>query len=326
MGDFVEEKGMDTVFIVNPCAGKGFDASVVLDAISLAARKTKCKVTTHITKACGEATEFVRGYCERFGAARFIACGGDGTLSEVLNGAIGCDGVEIGVMPMGTGNDFCRNFDEREAFDNIEKQISTGCKSCDVIKYTTCVDGEEKTGYCVNMFNIGFDASVVDTTARIKEKTFCRGSFAYFVSIFVTLIRKKCQNLTIELDGKVLHSGKLLLTSLANGSYCGGGIKSNPLASVCDGFININIIKNLSRTRFISLLPYYMKGTVLKLKRAGRFIVSKKCKRVTITPLSGKIRLCVDGELIDAEKTEFEIIPSAFNFVVPQEVLEPSVI
>ena len=124
----------------------------------------------------------------------------------------------------------------------------------------------------------------------------------------------------IELDGETVHNGEVLLTSVANGCYCGGGIKSNPLASVKDGFININIVKNISVFKFLSLLPDYMKGTFLSLKNIDKIILSKKCSKVSITPYEEKFKFCNDGEIEKAGKTEFEIIHNAFNFVIPKVV------
>lgn len=310
---------MKTVFIVNPKAGQGKNAQKLIENIRQTARALNADIEIYETRAAGDAARFVKEYCKQNGGSRFIACGGDGTLSEVLNGAISCADSEVGVLPIGTGNDFCRNFANREEFYNIESQISGESEKCDVIKYETTINGSKKEGYCVNMVNIGFDCNVADMTAEMKKKPFISGSVAYFLSILSTLIKKKGANLKIELDGMLKHEGPLLLTSIANGSYCGGGIKSNPLASVQDGFININIIKNVSRLKFIYLLPYYMKGTFLKLKDVERIISSVKCQKIIITPLDGKIRICNDGEIISAEKIQFEIVKGAFNFVLPGE-------
>ena len=308
---------MKTVFILNPKAGKKKNIDSITEKIRLAAEKIKCDVEIYKTRAVGDATDFVRDFCKTHGKTRFIACGGDGTLGEVVNGITGNDACEVGIIPMGTGNDFCRNFSCD--FSDISGQINGESKKCDIMHYTTTVNGEEKSGYCVNMFNIGFDCNVADMTNIVKRKTVFGGSLAYFISILVTLIKKKGANLKIELDGETAHDGRLLLASLANGCYCGGGIKSNPLAEIKDGFININIIKNVSRLRFLSLLPSYMKGTVLKRKSAKKFIVSEKCKKVTVTPVNESIRICIDGEITDAGKTEFKIIHDGINFVIPKE-------
>ena len=312
---------MKTVFIVNPNAGKKTKICELVNDIKNTALESNSDVEIYITKSVGDATDFVRNYCVQNGPARFIACGGDGTLSEVADGAVGFDDVEIGVIPKGTGNDFCRNFNNRENFGNILYQLQGKTVKCDAIRYETEVDGKIKSGYCVNMFNIGFDCNVADKTDEIKAKTFLSGSLAYFAAIFVTLVKKQCSHLKIETDGKVKHDGKLLLTSLANGCFCGGGIKSNPYAEVNDGLININVIKNVSRLKFISLLPHYMKGTVFGVKNIEKYISTEKCKEIIVSPCNHKkIRLCVDGEIIDAGKTRFEIVHDAFDFVVPCEM------
>ena len=303
---------MKTIFIVNPCAGTGNKTKMLLDKINgLCGREQEI----YLTRAVGDATQYVRTYIESHGPARFIACGGDGTFNEVLNGAAGCDAAEVGIIPIGTGNDFCRNFES--AFEDISQQVTGESVRCDAIRYTAETENGTVTGYCANMFNIGFDCNVADMTARMKKKPLISGSMAYFVSILANLIRKKGANLEIEMDDAVKHCGKLLLTSIANGRYCGGGIKSNPLASVCDGTMNVNIIKNVSRLQFLRLLPSYMKGTFLHIRNIHAILSSTNCRKVVITPLEGKMRLCVDGEIMDAGRTQFEICPGEFRFIVP---------
>ena len=167
------------------------------------------------------------------------------------------------------------------------------------------------------MFNIGFDCAVADTTHSVKEKSFVSGPLAYLVSIFICLIKKESYNIEIEVDGKSEGEGKFLLTSVANGSYCGGGLKTNPLATVNDGFININIVKNISRLNFLRFLPVYIKGTYLNRKGIEKIVSSKKCKRVKITPYDRRMLMSIDGEISNVGITEFEIVHNAFNFVIP---------
>jgi len=307
---------MKTVFVVNPMAGKNNNVESLVERIKAASEKLKADVEIYKTKSVGDAAEFVRSFCQKYGKARFIACGGDGTLGEVVNGAFEFEGAEVGVLPIGTGNDFVKNFDGD--FESIEAQITSASEKCDVIKYTTTDEsGQCRAGYCANMFNIGFDCNVVDAMENIKKKTFFSGSLAYFLGIFTTLVKKKGADLEIWLDGVAAHNGKLLLTSIANGCFCGGGVKSNPTACVHDGLMNVNIINNVSRLRFITLLPYYMKGTHLGLRGIEKIIKNVGCKKITVRPNGGKMRLCTDGEIISAGVTEFEILHDALNFVVP---------
>lgn len=306
---------MNTIFVINPRAGQGKNIESFVLQVKEAALKTGKDVFIYMTKSVGDAKRFVKEYCENNGAARFISCGGDGTLNEVANALIEFDGAEVGVVPFGTGNDFVRNFGAD--FKNIEYQITGRSEKCDVIKYTTEISGEQKEGYCVNMFNIGFDANVASLASKLKEKPFISGPFAYFGSIIINLIKKKGAKIKIEIDDTEVGAGEFLLSSVANGSYCGGGILSNPLADIRDGFININIIKNVSRLKFISLLPLYMKGTFLEKKGIEKIISSMKCRKVMIEPLGGKIEMSCDGEIILAGKTNFEILEKKLSFVVP---------
>lgn len=304
---------MKTIFIINRHAGKGNRTEKYINLI----RNAGADVEIHITRAVGDATAFVREYCEKNGAARFIACGGDGTLCEVLNGAMGYHDAEIGVVPLGTGNDFCRNFGKSFDFSDISAQINGKAVKCDAIKYTLCSNGINKEGYCANMINIGFDCNVACLTAELKKKPFVSGSFAYFLSILINLIGKKGAELDISLDGAGVHNGKLLLTSLANGCYCGGGIKSNPAACTNDGFLNINIIKDVTRFKFISLLPGYMNGTLHQKPGIESILTSGSCRSVAITPIRGQMNICIDGEIFSAQTAEFEIVHNAFDFVLP---------
>jgi len=297
---------MDTVFIVNPKAGQGKNTENLIEQIKLAGAQY------YITKSVQDAENFVRDFCKNNGPARFIACGGDGTFNEVLNGISEFPEAEIGVLPSGTGNDFCRNFDAD--FSCIEALICGKTQKIDAIHYTT----NGITRLCANMFNIGFDCNVADMTTSMKKKPFISGSVAYFISILAMLIRKKGADIKITIDDMDFFEGQLLLTSLANGKYCGGGIMSNPLAQVTDGYMNMNIIYNVPRWKFITLLPHYMNGTHMGLKNIDKVICNKKCKKVKITPNSKTFRICVDGEIQDAGRVEFEIVPKAFNMVIPK--------
>lgn len=297
---------MNTVFIVNPKAGQGKNTGNLMEQIKLTGSQY------YITKSVGDAENFVRDFCKNNGPARFIACGGDGTFNEVLNGISDFPEAEIGVLPLGTGNDFCRNFEGD--FSDILAQINSPAIKTDAIRYTT----NGITRLCANMFNIGFDCNVADLTATMKKKPLISGSLAYFVSIFVMLLKKKGADIKITIDDKFFFEGQLLLTSLANGKFCGGGIMSNPLAHVTDGSINMNIVYNVPRWKFITLLPHYMRGTHMELKNIDKVICNKKCKKVTISPNTNNFRICVDGEIQDAGRVEFEIVPKAFNMVIPK--------
>ena len=133
------------------------------------------------------------------------------------------------------------------------------------------------------------------------------------------LIKKKGAKLIIKTNGVKNFEGKLLLTAIANGKFCGGGIKSNPCADLCDGKIDMNIVYNISRLNFVSKLIYYMKGTHIKLKNIEKVICNQKCTQAVITPQEGTMRVCVDGEVLEMGETTFTVVPESVNFVLPRK-------
>ena len=312
---------MRTIFVINPKAGKGKGINKLVEKIRTASDKTGIRADIYTTKAAGDAEAFadLLGK-ETMGTGeevRIFACGGDGTLNEVLNGAIRYDNLTVGVVPTGTGNDFCRNFPDDGDFLDIEAQLKGRVIKCDAIRYSGLLAGVQQTRYCANMFNIGFDCNVVDLTAKLKNYPFIAGSFAYLMGVAITYIKKKGAKLRVELDGKVIEDGPLLLTAIANGGFCGGGVHSSPYASVTDGIMDVNVIYNVSRLDFLKKFPYYAKGTHMELPNIDHIIYAGTCRKARIIPLEGTMRLCTDGEIVDAGTIEFEVMPAAFDLLVP---------
>ena len=312
---------MRTIFVINPAAGQGKGTEKFIEKVKKAADITLTEVEIYTTKAVGDAEVFVNeigrlseGSDEEI---RVIACGGDGTVNEVLNGVIKYENMVMGVVPIGTGNDFVRNFPEAGSFSDVEAVLRGTVVPCDAIRYTGFTDGKEQTRYCANMFNIGFDCNVVDQTNTIKKYPLMAGSLAYLMGIGATFIKKKGADLKVTVDGVVENDGPLLLTSIANGCYCGGGVKSNPCAVVQDGLMDINIIMDVTRMEFLNLFPKYSKGTHMEVPGIERILCARQCKKAVVEPRQGSMRLCVDGEIVDAGKVEFECVQNAFRLLIP---------
>ena len=323
-GKMEERKGDDKmrhIFVINPKAGKEKNREKFEANILAAGKKLNKKVEIYETTAAGDGEDFVR----RTSAAkspdekiRFYACGGDGAVNEIFNGAYGFDNVEVGVIPMGTGNDFIRNFGTAEQFRDIEAQLQGEAVECDLIRYVEYLDGTAKQPrYCANMFNIGFDCNVVDQTAKAKKWPLINGSLAYLISVFIMLIKKKGANLRVEFEDGEVFDDKLLLMAIANGCYCGGGWRSNPIAALDDGIMDIGLIRDIPRRQFPALLPKYSKGTHLDYKGIEKILIYKKSRTLTITANGENMRLCTDGEITDAEKVTFEMVPDAIRVAVP---------
>lgn len=313
---------MRNIFLINPCAGQGKNIDVLISQIEKASKKLDVKSEIYVTNYVGDAqiyTERVANQTKGKEEVCFFACGGDGTLNEVVNGAVGFDHVSVGAVPVGTGNDFVRNFGQPKDFMDVKKQLTGLTKKVDLIKYTGEIEGQVMTRYCINMFNIGFDCNVVDKTAELKKKPLLKGSLAYLVSVGNILIKKKGANLRIFVEGKKVHEGSLLLCVVANGAFCGGGVCSSPQTILDDGKMDINVIRNVSRTKFIKMFPSYSKGTHFEQKGVENTIIPYCCKTARIEPLGemGTMRLCVDGEISTTKAIDFEVVRKAINFVLP---------
>ena len=109
------------VFIINPNAGKHDSRQHIYDMAEDLRKKHNLDVQCVLTKKQGHATELAQRLCESGEELRFYACGGDGTANEVANGIFGYDNAAMTVIPVGTGNDFLKNFGDGAAlFEDVE--------------------------------------------------------------------------------------------------------------------------------------------------------------------------------------------------------------
>lgn len=329
---------MKHVFIMNPESGKVRNRERLIVEIRKAAKELGADYEIYFTTGKGDGGAYARALCERYckdsgedvsevswnetkpARLRIYGCGGDGTINELVNGCFGYAGVEIGAIPMGTGNDYIRNYGKAADFKNIRRQMRGRSVSSDLIGFHAVYNKNITEGYCANMFNIGFDCNVVDLTSRVKRWPLVGGSLAYLISVFLILIRKKGADLRIEYaDGRVLD-GKILLIAIANGCYCGGGVKGVPYCKLDDGLMDVSVVNNISRTSFISLFPSYAKGTHMQRYKiqAQKIIQYSKETSLKITANRESLRLCTDGEITTQKTVEFSIVPNGFRFVVPE--------
>ncbi len=298
-------------FIINPAAGKGTFINSLSSKIQEAAEKAGIDYEIYMTKAPGDAQTFVATTVAGDGDRhRFYACGGDGTLCEVVNGAPECPRAEFAVVPIGTGNDFCRNFSDRAAFLDMERQIGGSPMKIDLIKYNN--------RYCVNMLNIGFDCHVVERTVKFKRSKLIPSGMAYTTGVVATLLHKMHTKMHIELaDGEVIER-PLLLMSIANGQFYGGGYHSNPRANLSDGLFDVNIIEKVSRATFLSLIGSYKAGT--HLETAAKYITYRQDTAISLH-FDEETAVCADGELETATDLTVTLVPDAASFVLPTGVL-----
>ena len=310
------------VFLLNPAAGQG-QAIGMREQIENISQRLSLDTEIYETKEELDAQVFTSQLIKNNDAdtkIRLYACGGDGTANEILNAIIGHDNMELAVIPMGTGNDFVRNFGDVELFRNLEYQMTADTLKTDVIRYTWKRQGFSCSRYCINMFNIGFDCNVVEMAGKLKKKPLISSSMAYLAGVAAMLVKMKGADLKVEFEDGKVFDGKMLLIAIANGCFCGGGVKGVPKALTDDGFMDISLVRKCSRRRFIQLFPKYAKGEHLNAKGADKLIIYRKAKTLKITANGEPFTFSTDGELTKAKEIEFEIVPGAVDFVVPQQI------
>ena len=300
---------MKYVFIINPLAGAGDAEQSIRSAIAALPEREQCEV--YLTKAPGDATQFVR---ERIAAAagealRFIACGGDGTINEVFSGAVGAENVSVSCYPCGSGNDFVKACGGAEKFADIGALLRAEAKPLDALKV-----GER---YSFNVTNFGFDTTVAITINKEREKTGHGNKNAYTKGVVTALIKSMRNTGKVWADGELLDpDGKFLLCTVANGQYVGGSFKCAPRAKLDDGRIEVCLIKPISRLRFVKILTPYTNGEHLEREDMQDIVCYRQARRVEVEAPAG-FAYSLDGEIIYEDKFSIEIVPAALLFAAP---------
>lgn len=306
---------MHHYFIINPAAGQGQASSYIpqIEQYFTVCSKPE-PYTIYTTRGASDVTPYVSRICaETAEPIRFYACGGDGTLNEVVTGVIGHPHASVGVIPAGTGNDFVRSFQGSSLFQQIAAQIEGTDIAIDLIQIND--------RYAINMVNIGFDCNVAFAAGQLKQKPLLKGPLAYLAGVVQQLCHHMGSLLQFHIakgqPGAESISGEFLLCTIANGSFCGGGFQSSPKAELTDGQLDLAIIKTVPRLKFLALLPSYRTGRYLERLIHTGLVTYRQCESLEIiaaTPLS----VCIDGEISSFTSLQIRVLPQAIRFAIPR--------
>lgn len=297
---------MKHYFIINPAAGKKHTTHDLMSKIVSAANAEDIDFKIYETKAKGDATRYVSEKCKKHPEKelRFYACGGDGTMNEVVNAAAAFPNAEVAVVPVGTGNDFVKNFSEAKHFMNMKRQILGKAVEIDLIRF----NGR----YCANVLNVGFDCSVVQKMAGFRRNALVPNKLAYVAGIIAALTKEYGSRFRLTIDDDDVREEEFLLAAFGKGSFYGGGFKSLPLTIADDGCIDACVATKISRLAFINCVSKYKKGEHLDLD----FITYKKCRKVRLES-DEPMGVCADGEISMETNVDIEVVPRALKFSVP---------
>lgn len=300
---------MKHVFIINPAAGK----ENAYDTIrrELEALETSVDYELYVTQAPGDATAYIREYCRHHSErTRFYACGGDGTLNEVVNGVVGFPQASLGCYPSGSGNDFVKYYGGKRVFMNIRELVEAPEEYIDLMRV-----GNK---YAINATHFGFDSCVAKTMMNVRRKKLIGGKNAYTTGVVVGLFKAMKNDCSVWVDGKLLNpAGKILLCTIANGQYVGGSFRCAPRSVNNDGLLEVCLVRPVSHFTFLKLVGEYTKGTHLDDPRFEKFLEYRRGKSVRIEAPEGFL-YSFDGELIPQNKFTVEVERRAVRFAVPK--------
>lgn len=304
----------DWFVLVNPVAGSG-EGEKDWKQISSLLSQNGLSFTHQFTLRKYHAIELVTEAINN-GANRVIVVGGDGTLNEAVNGIfaqtrVATDEVLLGMIPVGTGNDWGRMFhipsDYEEAIGILKKE-QTFRQDAGLVRYIS--GGKEASRHFINIAGLGFDARVVQKANKQKEEG-KHGVLLYFLNIFTTLMKYESTRVSIEVDGKSVFENSVLSMSLGNGRYAGGGMLQTPDAKPDDGLLDLTVIKAMGRLRVITNLKKLYDGHILEHPMIEGF-TGKRIRIVSDPPIFVE----TDGESLGLTPVEFEILPKRLQVVV----------
>ena len=298
---------MKHIFIINPTAGKYDSLQRIYEMAEHLRSAHGLDVQCILTKKQGHATEIAQKLCQTGESLRFYACGGDGTVNEVANGIIGYDNAAMSVIPVGTGNDFLKNFGgDMDKFRDAENLWNGPQFPMDAID----VNGR----VALTIACSGIDARVARDVHKYSESPILDGKSSYIASLLVNFLFKGIgSHWTVELDGETIEDD-FSLVSVCNGRYYGGGFMPVAEARMDDGVLNTLVVKKVSRGAFIKFVGPYSKGQYYKFPHVARCVAPKV---VRIRSEKPDIVTCLDGECITSDDVTIRLSDKRLNFFGP---------
>jgi lipid kinase YegS len=258
-------------------------------------------VYPHLTFEGGDARRFAREAAER-GAELVVAAGGDGTINEVVNGlndaaeAGGNDELpRLGVIPMGTANDFAGGLrvpkDPEEA---LRVAVSgTGYP----------VDLAALNGRCfLNVSTGGFGAEATDEASDELKRML--GPIAYVITGMKKFVALTPSRARFTSGGRVLHDGDFLIFAVGNARRTGGGVRLTSEADLSDGLLDLCVVEGMTHMEFVRIAPQLRSGTHVEHPK----VIYQQVRSVTVDA-EVELSVNVDGEPMTARRFEYRMLP-----------------
>ncbi len=300
---------MKHLFIINPAAGKRGSTDALAGRIKTLfdARGLPYQIT--LTTSAGDAERITRQAAEQGEAVRVYACGGDGTLNEVVNGAAGHSFMAVTNYPKGTGNDFLKIFGKgyRTRFSDLEALVDGPQATFDLM------DCNGKLG--IGAICAGLDARVAAGVHKYKSLPLVTGIGAYVLSLIENIFKGLSQPTLVEVEG-THFDGPLTLACVMNGRYYGGGFMPVGDAEPDDGVLDMLVVPKVDFFTLLRLVVEYAKG---RYRLHPDQIKSFHGMGMTLYAPGGMVAV-VDGEVLRGEHFNIRLSERKVNFFYPADL------
>lgn len=290
---------MRALFIVNPRAGGGAGQRVWN---RMAKQVVRNRMVDAVIPATSAEARRIAADAVKAGVRRVIVVGGDGTVGAVAAETALTD-TALGVIPAGTGNDFCRNSGiPLNPTAALEVALGTHTEQIDM--------GRAAGGRLfLNVAGIGFDAEAAVAAKAIASRL--RGTLPYVLGALTTMFWYKPIDVDVAVDDHQF-SGNAMLIAVANGRYYAGGMQIAPQAHRWDGKLDVCIVGSLQPLELLSLLRQVYTGAHTRHPK----VLMLRGEEVRVQ-VKGESRAHLDGEPLEQDSLAFQVEPCALSVATP---------
>lgn len=291
--------------ILNPASGTGKGRKLRSEIERELARRG-VTMTVVETESRGHAVELARAAALN-GVGKVIAAGGDGTVHEVVNGLLqarlaGARHIPaLGIIPIGTGNDFIKSVN-----GGTDRNLAYQIIAHGVVRYFDLgrVVWNGGAEYFMNGVGTGIDVEVLRQITKYRRLP---GVVSYLLGLFKALLRFRPIPVRLRIDGEDWKE-RVMIVAVGNGFCLGGGFRLFPHARADDGHLDVCVVERVNLIDIMELLPRILVG-----RHPGhRRVLMRPAEAVEIVVESDRpVAFQVDGELREpesADRLEIEIV------------------
>ena len=296
---------MTHIFIINPAAGSRDRSGEYTQAIEAVCGSRGLDYRICVSAGPGDCTRIAREAAQSGRPVRLYACGGDGTLNEVVAGAAGYENAAVTVYSGGSGNDFVKIFNDPQAFFDLERLLDAQEVTFDLIRCNEDLS--------LNICSVGLDARIGTDVSRYKRLPLLSGFRAYALSTVVNLFKAIAEHYVVELEGETVDAEQTFVC-VCNGRFYGGGFNPVPEADPTDGVLDVLLVKKVSLFQVPGLIGKYKNGQYKEIPHVVRHFRTNRVKITCDKPTP----INLDGELRTAQIVEMSLAKEKLRFFYPK--------